>query len=345
MAGRRSHLRHTILLLAKLGLAAAILGYLAYRVQESQGFARLVADRKDWPILGAALICTFAAINLSFLRWHVLVNALGLTFRLVDAMRLGALGFALNFVSLGTVGGDLFRAILLAKEYPGRRTEAVATVMADRVLGLAMMMLLASTAILVADWRDAPPEITILCRMILVATVAGFAATGVLLFVPVLTGQWIRGWFERVPWVGTTAARLVGAVEAYRDQKSRLLLAASIGLVVDALFITSFFLVSRGLPVHAPTFAQHLFIVPVADIAGAIPVTPSGLGTLEAAVEALYQGMPGELKATAGDGILVALAHRLTMIAVAAISMVYYVSHRSELREALTEVEAAAEDG
>ena len=67
----------------------------------------------------------------------------------------GALGFALNFVSLGTVGGDLFKAVLLAKVSPGRRTEAVVTVMADRILGLLMMMLLASTAILFADWRGA----------------------------------------------------------------------------------------------------------------------------------------------------------------------------------------------
>jgi glycosyltransferase 2 family protein len=343
MSEHHSHTRRTLIVLAKFTLAAAILSYLAYQVHRNQGFSRLVNEPKDWRILAAGLACTFLAVSLSFVRWYVLVNALGLSFRLVDALRLGALGFALNFVSLGSIGGDLFKAIFLAKEYPGRRTEAVATVLADRVVGLLMMMALASTAILISDWRDAPPEIALLCHTILLATVIAFAGTGLLLFVPLLTGELIRGWAETVPLVGETAGRLIGAVEAYRDQKSRLFLAAGIGLVVDTLFVTSFYLVARGLPVQAPTFAQHLMIVPAANMAGAIPATPSGLGTLEAAVEALYQAVPGNSGILPGDGTLVALAHRVTMIAVAMIGMIYYLSQRAELSDVLNEVEAATE--
>jgi glycosyltransferase 2 family protein len=343
MSEHHSHTRRTLIVLAKFMLAAAILSYLAYQVHRNQGFSRLVNEPKDWRILAAGLACTFLAVSLSFVRWYVLVNALGLSFRLVDALRLGALGFALNFVSLGSIGGDLFKAIFLAKEFPGRRTEAVATVLADRVVGLLMMMALASTAILISDWRDAPPEIALLCHTILLATVIAFAGTGLLLFVPLLTGELIRGWAETVPLVGETAGRLIGAVEAYRDQKSRLFLAAGIGLVVDTLFVTSFYLVARGLPVQAPTFAQHLMIVPAANMAGAIPATPSGLGTLEAAVEALYQAVPGNSGILPGDGTLVALAHRVTMIAVAMIGMIYYLSQRAELSDVLNEVEAATE--
>jgi glycosyltransferase 2 family protein len=341
MTQPHSHTRRTLVVVAKLALAAAILGYLAYQVHRNQGFSRLVNEPKEWRILAAGLLCTFLAVALSFVRWHVLVNALGLRFPLVDAMRLGALGFALNFVSLGSIGGDLFKAIFLAKEYPGRRTEAVATVLADRIVGLLMMMVLASTAILISDWRDAPPEIALLCHTILLATVVAFAGVAFLLFVPLLTDERIRGWAAKLPLVGETASRLIGAVEAYRDQKARLFLAAAIGLVVDTLFVTSFYLVARGLPVQAQTFAQHLMIVPVDNMAGAIPATPSGLGTLEAAAEALYQAVPGNSGIVPGDGTLVALAHRVTMITVAMIGMVYYISQRAKLRDVISEVEAA----
>jgi uncharacterized protein (TIRG00374 family) len=341
MTGHPSPTHRRLVALAKIALAAAILLFLFVRVRQNQGFSRLVNEPKQWHLLAAALACTFLSVTLSFVRWHVLVNALGLRFRLADALRLGALGFALNFVSLGTIGGDLFKAIFLAKDFPGRRTEAVATVMADRLLGLLMMMVLASTAILFADWRNAPPEIAILCRTILLATVAGFIGVGLLLFLPLLTDERIRGCARAVPLVGPTAARLIGAVEAYRDQKARLFLAAAIGLVVDTFFVTSFYLVARGLPVQAPSFAQHMLIVPVANMAGAIPVTPSGLGTLEAAVEALYRAVPGNPGIATGDGTLVALGQRVTMIAVAMIGMIYYVSQRAELREVLDEVEAA----
>ena len=87
------------------------------------------------------------------------------------------------------------------------------------------------------------------------------------------------------------------------------------------------------MPVHAPTFAQHLLIVPVANMAGAIPATPSGLGDAgSGGRSALYQAVPGNSGIVPGDGTLVALAHRVTMIAVAMIGMVYYVSQRAELQ-------------
>jgi uncharacterized protein (TIRG00374 family) len=87
--------------------------------------------------------------TLSFVRWHLLIRAQGIDIRLVDTLRLGALGFALIFVSPGAIGGDFFKAMFLAHGQPGRRTEAVATVVADRIIGLLTMMLLASVGILV----------------------------------------------------------------------------------------------------------------------------------------------------------------------------------------------------
>jgi uncharacterized protein (TIRG00374 family) len=342
MVERPSATHGILVALAKMGLAGAILAFLVYRVQQNQGFARLVNEPKDWRLLAAALVCTFLSITLSFVRWHVLVNALGLKFRLTEALRLGSLGFALNFVSLGSVGGDLFKAIFLAKEFPGRRTEAVATVMVDRVVGLMMMLVLASTALVVADWHDAPTEVVVLCRTILLAAIVGFASVGILLFLPLITDERIRALVARVPLVGGIGAKLIGAMEAYRNQKARLCLAAGIGFVVDALFVTSFYLVAIGLPIHAPSYAQHMLIVPVANMAAAIPATPNGLGTLEAAADVLYRAVPGHAGILPGDGFLVALGHRITMMTVAVIGLVYYLSQRAELQEVLEEVEAAA---
>ena len=51
---------------------------------------------------------------------------------------------------------------------------------ADRLLGLLMMMVLASAAILISDWHDAPPEIALLCHTILLATVGRVCRRGLL---------------------------------------------------------------------------------------------------------------------------------------------------------------------
>ena len=162
-----------------------------------------------------------------------------------------------------------------------------------------------------------------------------------ILAVPALSGEWIRGLVGAVPLVGPTAARLIGTVSVYRDEKRRVLQACAISLVSNALFILSFYFVAQGLPVQAPTLAQHFVIVPVANLAGAIPATPSGLGTMELAVDKLYQAVPAPTPIPAGDGTLVALGQRATMILVAAVCLAFYVLQRGDLREVMHEIEEA----
>src|SRR5262249_62009496 len=87
------------------------------------------------PLL-AATVCCAGAMFLTFARWFVLVRALELPFRLRDAVRLGLAGFFFNIFLAGEIGGDVVKAAFLAREQ-SRRTAAVATVLVDRVGGLA----------------------------------------------------------------------------------------------------------------------------------------------------------------------------------------------------------------
>jgi uncharacterized protein (TIRG00374 family) len=346
MTTPHSAIRRTLLALAKIALALVILAYLLHQAREHDAFTRLVEQPKRWPILIAGALCTFSAAMLCFVRWHLLIRAVGIVIRLTDTLRLGALGFALNFVSLGAIGGDLFRAIFLAHGQPGRRTEAVATVAADRLMGVMTIAVLASCGILAADLIHAPSTpLALLCKTILATTALTLTGAAILLFVPALSGAAISGWAERIPIAGTTLARLLGTVRAYRDQKQLLAAAGGVSVVANLMFITSFYLVASGLPLERPTWLEHLVLVPVASLVGAIPATPAGLGTMELAVEELYKTMPGAVGVRPGDGTMVTLAHRVTMIAVALVGLVYYLSHRAEVREVYAEAEELAEAG
>lgn len=337
--------RRILIAVAKISLAVAILGFLLIQVKQQAGFARLVDEPKAWHLLAIGLGCTLTAITLSFVRWHILLTALGLNFRLSDTMRLGALGFALNFVSLGSIGGDLFKAIFAAKDSPGKRTEAVATVVVDRLVGVAMMLTLATCASFFVDWSAAPTPIRVLVQTIRLGTVGLLVGVSLILVVPALSGDWIRNLVARVPLVGPTAARLIGTVAVYRNEKQRVLLACAIGMLSNTMFILSFYFIAQGLPVQAPSLAKHFVIVPTANLAGAIPATPSGLGTMELAVDQLYQAVPSVPSIPAGDGTLVALGQRATMILVAAVCLAFYVLQRGNLREVMHEVEEAEAAG
>jgi uncharacterized membrane protein YbhN (UPF0104 family) len=345
MSGPVSHTKRTLIVLAKIAVATLILGYLLIQVERQAGFDRLVHEPKNWQLLAIGLMCTLGAAVLTFVRWHVLLTAVGLNFRLRETLRLGALGFALNFVSLGSIGGDLFKAIFAAKDSPGRRTEAAATVVVDRLVGVLMMMSLASLATFLVDWAGAPAPVQVLMQTIRLGTVALIAGLLLILAVPGLSGARIRGLVELIPLVGPTAARLIAMVSVYRDEKWAVFRACLIGVLSNSLFILSFFFIAQGLPVRTPTLAQHFVIIPVANLAGAIPATPSGLGTMELAVDKLYQAQPSNPPIPVGEGTLVALGQRATMIMVAALCLGFYVLQRGDLRDVIHEVEAAEAAG
>jgi uncharacterized protein (TIRG00374 family) len=338
----KSAVRRTLVRVTKFALAAAILLYLVFQARE--GFSKLANQTIYWPFLIVALGCTLLAAGLSFVRWHLLIRALSIEIALPKTMSLGALGLALNFVSLGSIGGDFFKAIFLAHGQPGKRTEAVASVVADRVLGLLTMLALASAGILATGLlTGSSVPVRVLCRAILVSAAVTWTGVAVLLFIPALSGDRVRAWAESLPIVGSIAGRLLGAVHAYRNQQRTLVVALLISIVMALCFVTSYYAVARGLPVHAPTWPEHLVIVPTAGLVGAIPITPSGLGTTELAVEELYATMPGGEGNREGDGTMVALTRRATEVVVALLGLLFYLTHMRQVREVYAEAEELAD--
>jgi uncharacterized protein (TIRG00374 family) len=331
---------------AKIALAIGILSYLGWQVYKNDGFARLWYHEKNWPLLGAAVVCTLSAILFNFVRWHFLIRAVGIDIRLRDTTRYGALGYALNFVAPGAIGGDLFKAIFLAHGQPGRRTEAVATVVADRLLGVTTILVIATIGILTTGVLEiAEPPLKALCDAMLVAMLIGIVGGAFFLFFPALSGPRITEWAHRMPVVGTTAARLLGAVRAIRGERKLLLAASAASVASNLLFITAIFLVASGLPLHHPTWADHVILVPIANIVAAMPITLAGLGVKEFAVEKLYRMMPSSAGVVPGDGTLVTLGHRATEMTVALLGLIYILTHRAEIREAYAEADELAEEG
>ena len=133
------------MVMARYLVPLLILGWLFQKLwrDDQQSIVALYENANNWPQLLLALSVYLAAIIGTFLRWYLLVIALRLPFRKADAIRLGFIGYLLQFVSLGSVGGDVFKAVFVAKEQPNRKPEAVATILVDRVIGLFSLTILA----------------------------------------------------------------------------------------------------------------------------------------------------------------------------------------------------------
>jgi hypothetical protein len=335
-----SHKQKLLLATLKVSLAVGILGYLFTRIQDSSGFSRLVTEPKHWPSLAAAQVIVLVAFSLSFIRWYLLVRGLKLEFHLRDAFRLGTLGFLFNQISPGSVGGDLLKAVFIAKEQPGRRTEAVATVVIDRAVGLYAMLLVASLGLALVSGEIARSLIVQKLRIV----VWWAAAIGTLGFAwamsPLATGRRVRAWADRLPLVGHTVTRLIDATAVYHSRRAYVFAALALAAVTHAMLILAFWFISRGLPVHEPTLYQCASIVPPSLVAGTLPLTPGGLGTLEATTEFFY----ATLGAREGDGTIVALAYRAMTYVFAAVGACYYLAARRKIDVMLHEAEELAEE-
>ena len=119
----------------KFIIPVVIISVLMSQIKPEQ-WEELTQQPKHYGLLVAAFLIAVLATALSFARWCILVRCQGITLSMLEAFRLGAICFLLSFVSVGSVGGDLFKAIFLARRRPGKRVEAVASVLVDRGSGL-----------------------------------------------------------------------------------------------------------------------------------------------------------------------------------------------------------------
>ena len=193
----------------KFAVPAAIIVWLLTTVDRDQ--ARQLHERpKDWGRIAAAFAVCLFLVCVTVVRWYLLVRALRMPFRLRDAFRLGFLAYLLNFVSVGSVGGDLFKAIFLAKRRPGKRVAAVASVLVDRGSGLYGLLLLVSVALLLTNPTDSGDSSIGLDRIKL-ATALLVGLGTVVLAILVLGGRSVDRlvtWGSTLPLVGGIVHRI-----------------------------------------------------------------------------------------------------------------------------------------
>lgn len=334
------HRHHVLVRAAKLALAVGIIALLAYQLRGQGVFQRLLDEPKRWDRLAVAQLLVLAAMTLNYVRWWVLVRALELQFTLRDAFRLGTMGLLLNQVSPGSVGGDLFKAVFIAREQPAKRTEAVASVVIDRMVGLYAMLLVASAGYLAGGGGDKfSPLVHGLARTVLTLAVVGAVGIGLFL-TSALTGARVRTVFGRAPRIGGTLIRLLAAADVYRLRRRYLFLAILVSCVTHTLFVIAIWTAGRGLPIDAPGLATTFVVGPLSLAAGAIPVAPSGLGTFEGAMEGLYRGVG----ARRGDGLLAAITYRVMTYVMAAVGAVYYIAARRTVADVLHEAEEMVDE-
>lgn len=327
-------MKKNLIWLAKIGVSAAILSYLSYKAWQDHSFDDLVSQPKHWGLLAAALVAALSSMLIAILRWYLLVRTLELPFAVRDALRLGFIGHFFSFLTLGMVGGDLLKCIFIAREQHGRKTEAVASVIVDRMMGLYALFLMTAVAYMFSDLTD--PKVRWVCQVNVSLAIIGTCGW-VMLLLPGFTELALWRNLAAVPRIGPFSERAISAVRMYRRKLLVLAVSLVMSLGVHTCSTISIYLVARGLPGESPSLGTHFVIVPIAMVANAIPL-PGGLGALEAALDFLYRGVAQEGFA-GGRGFVIALAYRLITVLLALVGVAYYIAGRRQVTELIHETE------
>jgi glycosyltransferase 2 family protein len=123
----------------KYALGLALLAYVIVRNWAPAGAGPGLAEafRRPVRLLAVLLAALFLAATalITFVRWYLLVRAQKVPITLGGAVRLGLVGDFFNSLLLSSVGGDLVKAVAVARTQR-RRTAANATILLDRAIGL-----------------------------------------------------------------------------------------------------------------------------------------------------------------------------------------------------------------
>ncbi|MFC1461079.1 lysylphosphatidylglycerol synthase transmembrane domain-containing protein [Verrucomicrobiota bacterium] len=294
--------------LLRLTIGLAIIAYLFHKIDMASVGAVSGESLNQWPWLLAAILLLFLCLCIGAVRWGIILDAQDLRMSWVRTSAVYFIGHFFNSFMFGATGGDVVRAYYATKETHHKKTEAVATVIIDRVIGMIVLFLIAGVMLIVKArfYLDHPKtHIPVLVMLIMIA--AGTAGV-VFIFNFNRFKDWlIFRWITNSPKMGPTVRRLAMAFDLYRRRTSVLIATALLSAGNHTFIVLICYCLGRSLQIHLQII-DYLAVIPMVMCVAAVPITPGGLG--------LREGLSVALLGAMGVGSAQALALALMLYAI-----------------------------
>lgn len=244
------------------------------------GLRAALAALEILPLVGGLLVVA-AMYLVHALRWWLLLGTAGLRGGVLAAIRLTCVGYFSNNFMPGNAGGDVIKAVGIARLNQGRRVRAVASVLVDRVVGLLGFAVMAAFAAACGHGtipRLAHPGWGL-------GALGGMMLAGLLVFWPPSAAR--LGLLGRKLLGRRASERFGDWIGPYLRRPGRAVAGLGLALAAHACTVTAFVLFGRDLGIEAPVMV-FAFAVPVTLVAAAVPVSPGGWGIREVSLLALF---------------------------------------------------------
>jgi len=250
----------------------------------------LSAPWDGWHLLG--MVVLLVSMIVQGLRWWQLLKTQNICFSFLKTLRLTWIGQFFAAVLPGMAGGELARGYYIFQQAPSARIAGVSTVLVDRALGLYAFLFLGMIALsahLLVHGGAASPvfDLGMLNLLLFVGMSLVFLA---------LTVHRSRGAVLKMLPSGLRAA-LDATLSAYLAHSRAMAICFALSLLAGIMVIGSFQIASRI--THSPlSWEQVILVCPLVFIAGALPISPGGIGIGEASASLLFARFGVETGAT-----------------------------------------------
>ena len=261
----------------RAGAGAAIIAVILSRYDARPVLATMARERLSYFSLAVAIYVAGQAM--SAYRWKVLADALGFDAPYREMVAYYFVGMFTNLFVPGLVGGDAARSLYLGRRHD-RMGDAIASVVADRGLGLLALFWLAGFAAAALNRGVLPAVVT--APAIAVAIIAAIAVA-------------MSRAIGRIVWrLPRPLHRMAAIVTPYLSRPSTMIAPLALSLVLQFSLALCQYVLARGLGMDVG-LGIFVLVVPIANVVASLPLTLNGLGVRETAYLVML-GMAGVRK-------------------------------------------------
>jgi glycosyltransferase 2 family protein len=261
----------------RAGLGLIVVAVLLWHYDARPIFRILSRERPAYFVAVVALY--LAGQAMCAYRWQLLAAILKIRGRFSEFLAYLFVGIFTNLFVPGLLGGDAARSVYLGRRR-ARMGEAIASVVADRVVGLLGLFWLAAIAGAFLNFAAIP-------RSVIAPTIA----VGAISFAGFLFGPLVARLIHLMP---RPIRRAGGMVAPYLHHPATLIVPIALSIILQIVLATSQYLLAVGLGMSV-SLTLFILCVPIANVFASLPLTLNGLGLRESAYLVLF-GMAGMRK-------------------------------------------------
>lgn len=278
--------------------------------------------------LAAALIAMIGGALFAITRWWRILALAGCRSTWARTLRFTFLGMFFNLVVPGLTGGDVVKAVLVVREHPERRADALLSVVIDRMLGLWLLIGLACAVVFLGGGG-----LEVLRWPVLLTFLAASAGVALALASSLRRALRVDALLARLP-QARRLAELDRAAKIFSRRPMELALALALSAGNHMCVFAGVLAIGHAFG-DTLAYLDYVAIVSISNVLSSLPLTPGGWGVGEKAFGALFE-LSGSAFAL---GVAVSVTYRLCNMGLGLIGGAFLLSPggarvRAEVRDA-----------